>query len=568
MVELRDRVAELLTFRGEVARVLGGRLDLERHLLDDRQPVAVEPRELARIVREDADRRQPEVGEDLVADPPLPRVGREPEREVRLDRVEPVRLQLVGAELVEEADSAALLAHVQDDAAILLGLDARERVLELLAAVAEERVEDVARQALGVHADEDVLRALDVALHERDVLLVREELAVRDRLELAELGRQPHRDDALDELLHAPAVLDEVGDGDHLQVVALAERREIRDAGHRPVVVHDLADDAGGIEAREPREVDGRLGLARALSTPPGFARSGKTWPGCTRSCGDRAGIDRDLDRARAIVGRDTRRDSLARLDRDGERRAERRLVVVRHRPELELVAALGRQAEADQAASVRRHERDRLGRDELRRDREVALVLAIRVVDDDDERDRSGCPRSPPRSSRRAMPSPAVSGRLPRPDRSPHRETSRSTYFARTSASRFTAWPGSSADERRGRERVRDERDRERVVGELGDGERHAVDGDRPLLDAVAQDVVGRLDEDAQSFALGLDRLDATDRVDVTLDVVPAELLACTQRRLDVDALTGPRAPSVVRAIVSGNGVERDSRRHRSPSP
>ena len=33
----------------------------------------------------------------------------------------------------------------------------------------------------------------------------------------------------------------------------------------------------------------------------------------------------------------------------------------------------------------VRRHEIDRIGRRELRRDRQVALVLAILVVDDDD---------------------------------------------------------------------------------------------------------------------------------------------------------------------------------------
>ena len=86
-------------------------------------------------------------------------------------------------------------------------------------------MEHVAGQALGVDADEDVLRALDVALHERDVLLVGEELAIRDRLELAELGRKPHGHGALDELLAAAPVLDEIGDGDHLQLVQLAERR-------------------------------------------------------------------------------------------------------------------------------------------------------------------------------------------------------------------------------------------------------------------------------------------------------------------------------------------------------
>ena len=102
------------------------------------------------------------------------------------------------------------------------------------------------------------------------------------------------------------------------------------------------------------------------------------------------ARVDRNLDRPRAVVRGDSGRDAFARLDRDGEGGTERRLVVVRHRSQLELVAALRSQAEADQPAPVGRHERDRLGSDELRGDRQVALVLAIRVVDDDDEAPRA----------------------------------------------------------------------------------------------------------------------------------------------------------------------------------
>ena len=105
--------------------------------------------------------RQAEVGEDLVADPPLARIGREAELEVRLDRVEPLLLQLVRLQLVQQADAAALLRHVEEDAA-LLGGDPPQREVELLAAVAAQRVEDVARQTFGVHAHEHVLGAVDL----------------------------------------------------------------------------------------------------------------------------------------------------------------------------------------------------------------------------------------------------------------------------------------------------------------------------------------------------------------------------------------------------------------------
>ena len=182
------------------------------------------------------------------------------------------------------------------------------------------------------------------------MLLVTEELAVGHRLELAEIGRKSHGDHALDELLPPAPVLDEVGDGDHLQVVPLAERREVGHTGHRPVVVHDLADDARRVEACEPCEIDRRLGLTGAPQDAAPFRAEREDVTRLHEIVRDGARIDRDLDRPRAIVRRDSRRHALARLDRDRERRPERCLVVVGHRAELELVAALRGQAEADEA--------------------------------------------------------------------------------------------------------------------------------------------------------------------------------------------------------------------------
>src|ERR671937_806024 len=149
-------VAELVTFRGEIANVLGGRRGFDGHLFDHLEPEPFDAGDLLRVVREDADRRQAEVGEDLIADPVVAHVGLEPELEVRFDRVEPVLLQLVRAQLVQQSDPAALLRHVQKNTT-LLGRDLRQRLLELLAAVAAQRVEHVAGEALGMDAHEHVL---------------------------------------------------------------------------------------------------------------------------------------------------------------------------------------------------------------------------------------------------------------------------------------------------------------------------------------------------------------------------------------------------------------------------
>ena len=225
---------------------------------------------------------------------------------------------------------------------------------------------------------------------------------------------------------------DQVGDRDHLQPVALAVRDQVGHARHRAVVVHDLADHAGRGQAGEPREVDRRLGLAGALEHAAGLGLEREDVAGLDEVARPRGGVDRDLDRARAVGGGDAGGDALAGLDRDGERRLERRLVLGRHQVEPELVAALGRQRQADQPAAVLGHEVDRLGRDELGRHREVALVLAVLVVADDDHPARRGCPRSPPRSSRTR--------------RSRDRHHSFSTYLASTSTSRLTGVPAAAA--------------------------------------------------------------------------------------------------------------------------
>src|SRR5207244_12822963 len=124
---------------------------------------------------------------------------------VRLGRVQPGLRELVRLELVEEADAAPLLGHVEEHAALLLG-EPVESLLELLAAVAAKRVEDVAGETLRVHADEHVLGALDLASDERHVVLARQLLAERDRGELAVTGGKSDRSRALDELLRAPPV--------------------------------------------------------------------------------------------------------------------------------------------------------------------------------------------------------------------------------------------------------------------------------------------------------------------------------------------------------------------------
>src|SRR6266513_6542605 len=68
---------------------------------------------------------------------------------------------------------------------------------------------------------------------------------------------------------------------DHHQLVLLAEADEVRHARHRAVIIHDLADHAGGIESRETGEINCGFRLAAALQDA---AVPGAKWENMPRS--------------------------------------------------------------------------------------------------------------------------------------------------------------------------------------------------------------------------------------------------------------------------------------------
>ena len=186
----------------------------------------------------------------------------------------------------------------------------------------------------------------------------------------------------------------------------------------------------GWVESGKPREVHAGLGLAGALEHAAVLGLQREDVPRLDEVLGTRARVDRHLDRVRAVVRRDPRGDPLARLDGDGERGLERRLVLRGHQVEAELVAALAGEREADQPAPVGGHEVDRVRRAELRGHREVALVLAVLRVADHDH----------------LAVADVLDGLLDRAERGVRHVLSFSTYLASTSTSRFTGRPGAAA--------------------------------------------------------------------------------------------------------------------------
>jgi len=209
--------------------VLVRRID-QRNPLRDFEPVPLQPHDLARIVGDQPDLAQPEVAENLRADPIIPQIGREPQMLVRLHGVHPRFLERIGVDLTFQADAPPLLPHVKNDTPALAGHHVHGPV-KLSPAVATQRAEDIAGQALAVDADHDRRQGVQFTDRQRDVVLPIDQGAVELEPELSVVRGQFHGADELDQFLRAPPIGDQIRHAGHLQAVFRSEVVPIRAGG-------------------------------------------------------------------------------------------------------------------------------------------------------------------------------------------------------------------------------------------------------------------------------------------------------------------------------------------------
>ena len=134
---LADEVAHFFALGGEVALVGGFGGDFGGDALDDLDAGLFEGFDLFGVVGDEADGRNVHCLEDSCGELKMAAVGFITEFEVGFDGVEALVLKFVGAEFCHEADAAAFLLFVEEDAGAGVG-DGGEGELKLLAAVAAE----------------------------------------------------------------------------------------------------------------------------------------------------------------------------------------------------------------------------------------------------------------------------------------------------------------------------------------------------------------------------------------------------------------------------------------------
>jgi hypothetical protein len=193
-----------------------------------------------------------------------------------------------------------------------------------------------------------------------------------------------------DQRLDTAAVFDQAGDGADLQAMLGCEQLQVGQAGHGAVVLHDLADHGGWRTAGHGGQVATGLGMAGAHQHTTVNSLQRK----------DMARLDqvrrlcvychRRLHGAGPVRGRDTGGHALGGFDGDRERGAFLVAVAGHHGWQLQALAGLACQCEADQPASETRHEIDGGGIHVLGRQHQVAFVFAVFFVHQDHHATRS----------------------------------------------------------------------------------------------------------------------------------------------------------------------------------
>jgi len=241
-----------------------------------------------------------------------------------------------------------------------------------------------------VHADKGA-RFINLAEHQGDVLVGIDIVAISDHLPHAELGREPRFRDAVNEPLRLEPVGNQLSHRNERQPVKLRELLELRAAGCRAVVIEHFANYAGRIKTSETRKIYSGLGVPDALkhSAVPRAERRDMT--GTPKVGGDCRGIYCNLNRSRAVLRADARSHAESRgsVDAHGEGRTLLLGIFVALLRKLKLVSTLTGEGQADPAPGLFYHEVDELGRNELSRANEVALVLAVLIVCHEDKLSR-----------------------------------------------------------------------------------------------------------------------------------------------------------------------------------
>src|SRR5690606_13897270 len=138
-------------------------------------------------------------------------------------------------------------------------------------------------------------------------------------------------------------------------------------------------------EAGHASQVTGGLGVTGTGQHTTGLGHQREDVAGADDVLGHRIGGGSGLHGTRTVGSGNAGADALSRLDGNGELGAEARAVALYHQRQFQALAAFQTHGHADQATAVTGHEVDILGAAGLGGHDQVAFVLPVLVIHQDD---------------------------------------------------------------------------------------------------------------------------------------------------------------------------------------
>ena len=157
-------------------------------------------------------------------------------------------------------------------------------------------------------------------------------------------------------------------------------------AHDRAVIIHQLGKHADRRQTGEPAEIDARFGVTGAHEHAAVLGHQRKDVAGPHEVARAHIAVGERPHRVGSLFRRDAGGQAMAGVDRDREGGAERRVVARHHRIEMKPPRLFRGDRCANDAGRMADDERHLLRRAKRRGDEEIALVLAVVVVGDNDE--------------------------------------------------------------------------------------------------------------------------------------------------------------------------------------
>ena len=382
-------MAQAVPLGADVAAVYVVGRGLDRLPVDDFQAVARQPQHLAGVVGQQPQFGNAQVQQHLRPGLIVALVALEPQRPVGVHRVQPLVLQRIGFDFVVQADAAPLLPHIQQHPGALVG-DGFQRQVNLLAAVAAQTAEHIPGQTFAVDAHQRRLFGrliAQIAHNQGDVFALVEVAAVAHGAEFAVAGGQLGFGHPFDHRFVAAAVRHQLGDAEDFEAVFFGQLFQTGHQRHRPVFVHNFADDAGRVHSGQVAQIDDGLGVAGPGQHAAGIVAQREQMPRPGEFAGLRRRVDHRLDGGGPVESRYAGGGAFVVVHRNGEGRLVFAVgVFANHQRHRQLVQPLPDDRHTEQPPGVLHDEVDGLRGDFLGGHHQVAFVFPPLIVHHDEE--------------------------------------------------------------------------------------------------------------------------------------------------------------------------------------